>query len=57
MDCFIGRVGAITLEQVEPLLLSLKNYWCNSDNASLFNQLSKLSKPDKKPQHVLEYEL
>jgi len=54
---FFGRVETITLEQVEPLLLSLKNYWCRNDNTSLFKQLSKLKQPNKNHEYTLEYEL
>ena len=54
MDCLVGRVGAITLEQVEPLLLSLKDYWCRSSN---MREMTTLLKQPRVASTVAEYEL
>jgi hypothetical protein len=52
-----GRVGAINLEQLNTLLLSLKTYWDYSNNKSLLAELKIKPKQSTLHDYQLDYEL
>lgn len=37
----LGRVGAISLEQLEPLLLSVKSYWDNDQHSGFVRAIEQ----------------
>jgi hypothetical protein len=53
----IGRVGAINLEQLDTLLLSLKTYWDYSNNKGLLETIRAFEKQPASNDYRLAYEL
>ena len=52
-----GRVGAINLEQLDTLLLSLKTYWDYSNNKGLFEAIKTIHAQPTRHEYELAYEL
>jgi hypothetical protein len=52
-----GRVGAINLEQLDTLLLSLKTYWDYSNNKGLLETIRAFEKQPANKEYQLAYEL
>jgi hypothetical protein len=52
-----GRLGAIKLEQLDALLLSLKTYWDYSNNKALLAELRTLDKQPALEDYELAYML
>ena len=54
---FVGRVGAINLEQLDVLLNSLKTYWDYSNQKSFLAEIKASPTPATRAENELAYEL